>query len=167
MNIPIEIIDHISTYITERSHQASVALINKAWNSSMTPMLYRDIDISEASHSRARFRETGELPQMYGVTRTLAKYAILQTKISSSPSPQNCEERKEKKYKLKTAFKKSLSQLLGSFHSAWLPHQLPNRESPASEMGVDHSAHPTVSSGSTRPQRVSSCQQAGDVFAGC
>lgn len=74
MNIPIEIIDHISTFITDRGHQASVALINKAWNSSMTPMLYRDIDISEASYSRARFRETGELPQMYGVTLTLAKY---------------------------------------------------------------------------------------------
>lgn len=75
MNIPIEIIDHISTYIPDRSHQASAALVNKAWNSSMTPMLYRDIDISEATYSRARFRETGELPQMYGITRTLAKYA--------------------------------------------------------------------------------------------
>lgn len=167
MNIPIEIVDHISTYITDRSHQASVALINKAWNSSMTPMLYRDIDISEASYSRARFRETGELPQMYGVTRTLAKYAIPQTKNLLFPSPKTAAFARKKKYKLKTAFKKSLSQLLSSFHSAWLPHQLPNRESPASEMGDNHYTHPTVSPGNTRPQRVSPCQQAGDVFAGC
>lgn len=147
MNIPIEIIDHISTYITEQSHQASAALINKAWNSSVTPMLYHDIDISESSHSRARFRETGELPQMYGITRTLAKYAISQKK----KSPPNCCSFYEERLELKLLFKKSLSQLLGPFHSAWLPHRSPNRESPAPKMGDNNSAYPTASSGNTRP----------------
>lgn len=77
MNIPTEIIDHISTYIPDRNHQANAALVNKTWNISMTQMLYRDIDIHEPTHSRAKFRETGELPQMFGITWTLARYATL------------------------------------------------------------------------------------------
>lgn len=77
MNIPQEILDHISGYLPDRSYQANAALVNKSWNSSMTPILYRHIDISESTESRVRFRETGELPQMYSIALTLAKYVIL------------------------------------------------------------------------------------------
>ncbi|KAL7271010.1 hypothetical protein RUND412_006267 [Rhizina undulata] len=85
MNLPPEIIDAILSYLPDTRDLWAAALLNKHWNSCVTPLIYQHLDISETEGSIRRQHEdnTGSLSRVIFFARTLAENPLLGSYVQS------------------------------------------------------------------------------------